>query len=132
MMAKSTAHAKLLGGIEFRYLSTADRLIADLRDEKRAQSSYEVLFFKSNSRRWKSSRNGDTVEHVGKCPKRSWLTSEFLCSFKALGDREVIIDKKAKREMLRLESSRVKILVEPETDPSFCELSGDFLFLEYT
>jgi hypothetical protein len=93
---KSTEHPKLVGGIEFRHLSTADRLITDLRDEKRAQSLYEVLFFKSNSRRWKSSRNGDTVEHVGKCPKRSWLTSEFLYSFKALGDREVIIDKKVK------------------------------------
>jgi len=36
-------------------------------------------------------------EHAGKSPKKIWLISEFLCSFKALGDREVIIDKKAKR-----------------------------------
>jgi hypothetical protein len=55
----------------------------------------EVLFFESNGRRWESSRNGDTVETSWQIPKRIWLISEFFCSFKALSDREVIIDKKA-------------------------------------
>jgi hypothetical protein len=55
-----------------------------------------------------------------------WLTSEFLCSFRAPGDREVIIDKKDVKVREQLGKD-----IGTNRDASFYERSGDCVCLEH-